>query len=91
MPRLQKRNAKLRYQHAHEKQGLGAVLIQHCGDRWRALAYTSGGLTSSEFNFTQTEKRATDAVICLCTAPQSLLNKVWDNERINNTAHNSKE
>lgn len=38
------------------KAGLGAVLLQYCGDRWRALAYTSRGLTSSEFNFTQTEK-----------------------------------
>ncbi len=36
--------------------GLGAMLLQHCGDRWRAPACTSRGLTSSQLNFIQTEK-----------------------------------
>lgn len=36
------------------KAGLGAVCLQHRGDRWSALASTSRALTSSEFNFTQT-------------------------------------
>lgn len=54
--RLLRRNAKLKISACTWKAGPGAVLLQHCGDRWRALAYTSRGLTSSEFNFTQTEK-----------------------------------
>lgn len=39
----------------------------HRGDRWRALASTSRGLTSSEFNFTQTETEPLVPVIYVCS------------------------
>ena len=51
-------NRKTKISADASKSGIGAVLLQEYGNRWRPVAYTSRALSAAECNYAQIEKEA---------------------------------